>query len=85
MVLPWQMAPQGHMPRRVTISANNPLASRSVDRCSMTREASVPTAASGCHTDCTIIPALQMPYTGGRAVFASRASSPDEGRDAYAK
>ena len=50
----------------------------------MTREASVPTAASGCFTDCTIIPALQMPYTGGRVVFASRAS-PDEGRDAYAK
>ena len=51
----------------------------------MTREASTPTAASGCHTDCTIIPALQMPYTGGRVVFASRASSPDEGRGAYAK
>jgi hypothetical protein len=50
----------------------------------MTREAGVPTAASGCFTDCTIIPALQMPYTGGRVVFASRAS-PDEGRDAYAK
>jgi hypothetical protein len=52
----------------------------------MAREASAPTAASGCHTDCTIIPALQMPYTGGRVVFASRASSPaEEGRGAYAK
>ena len=55
---------------------------RSVDRCSMTRDA--PTAAGGCLTDHTIIPALPMPYNGGRVAIASRAS-PDEGRDAYAK
>ena len=48
----------------------------------MTRDA--PTAAGGCLTDHTIIPALPMPYNGGRVVIASRAS-PDEGRDAYAK
>jgi hypothetical protein len=49
----------------------------------MTRDAS--TAAGGCLTDRTFMPALPMPYNGGRAVFASRASSPDEGRDAHAK
>jgi hypothetical protein len=55
-----------------------------VERCSMTRGAS--TAAGGaCLTDRTIMPALPMPYNGGRVVFASRASSPDEGRDAHAK
>jgi hypothetical protein len=54
-----------------------------VERCPMTRDAS--TAAGGCLTDRTIMPALPMPYNGGRVVFASRASSPDEGRDAYAK
>jgi hypothetical protein len=53
---------------------------RSVDRCSMTRDA--PTAAGGCPTDHMIMPALPMPYNGGRVVIASRAS-PDEGRDAY--
>jgi hypothetical protein len=55
---------------------------RSVDRCSMTRDA--PTAAGGCFTDHTTMPALPMPYNGGRVVIASRAS-PDEGRGAYAK
>jgi hypothetical protein len=49
----------------------------------MTRGAS--TAAGGCLTDRTIMPALPMPYNGGRVVFASRASSPDEGRGAHAK
>jgi hypothetical protein len=44
-----------------------------------------PTAAGGCLTDRTITPALPMPYTGGRVDSASRTSSPDEGRDAYAK
>jgi hypothetical protein len=46
--------------------------------------ASAHTAAGGCLTDRTIMPALPMPYTGGKVVIASRAS-PDEGRDAYAK
>jgi hypothetical protein len=46
--------------------------------------ASAHTAAGGCLTDRTIMPALPMPYNGGRVVIASRAS-PDEGRDAYAK
>jgi hypothetical protein len=63
------------------LDASNPLASRSVDRCSMTRAAR-PTAAGGCLTDRTITPALPMPYTGGRVGSASRTSSPDEGRDA---
>jgi hypothetical protein len=61
------------------------LASRSVDRCSMTRDASAPTAAGGCLTDRTIMPALSMPHNGGRVDSASRTFSPDEGRDAYAK
>jgi hypothetical protein len=54
-----------------------------VERCSMTRDAS--TAAGGCLTDRTIMPALPMPYNGDRVVFASRASSLDEGRGAHAK
>jgi hypothetical protein len=65
---------------------NNPLALRSVDRCSMTRDASAHTAAGGCLTDRTIMPALPMPYNGGRIGSASpRTFSPDEGRGAYAK
>jgi hypothetical protein len=56
---------------------------RSVDRCSMTRDAL--TAAGGCLTDRTIMPALSMPYNGGRVDSASRTFSPDEGRGAYAK
>jgi hypothetical protein len=47
--------------------------------------ASAHTAAGGCLTDRTITPALPMPYTGGRVDSASRTSSPDEGRGAYAK
>jgi hypothetical protein len=56
---------------------------RSVDRCSMTRDA--PTAAGGCFTGRTSMPALPMPYNGGRVDSASRTFSPDEDRGAYAK
>jgi hypothetical protein len=51
----------------------------------MNRDPGTPTAVGGFLTDRTITPALPMPYTGGRADFASRASFPDEGRGAYAK
>ena len=47
--------------------------------------ASAHTAVGGCLTDRTIMPALPMPYNGGRVDSASRTFSPDEGRGAYAK
>jgi hypothetical protein len=47
--------------------------------------ASAHTAAGGCLTDRTVMPALPMPYNGGRVDSASRTFSPDEGRGAYAK
>jgi hypothetical protein len=73
------------LPHAVKNPNNNPLASRSVDRCPMTRDASAPTAAGGCPADRKIMPALSMPYNGGRVDSALRTFSPDEGRDAYAK
>jgi hypothetical protein len=74
-------------PHPRTKEMHNPLASRSVDQCYMDSDPSTPaaTAVGGCLTDCAISPALPMPYNGGRVVFASRASFPDEGRGAYAK
>jgi hypothetical protein len=58
---------------------------RSVDRCSMTRDA--PTAAGGCLTDRTTIPALPMPYAQRRqSLFCVTHVLPGRGgRDAFAK
>jgi hypothetical protein len=44
-----------------------------------------PDTVDGRLTDCTISPALSMPYNGGRVIFASRASLSDGGRGTYAK
>jgi hypothetical protein len=41
--------------------------------------ASAHTAAGGCLTDRTTMPALTMPYNGGRVDSAPRTFSPDEG------
>jgi hypothetical protein len=47
------------------------------DKCYMNCDSiSTPTAVGGCLTDCTISPALPMPYNGGRVLFAPHASLP---------